>query len=105
MFVRVSIYIIAIVLICSGCVFSKQQLENKKDLNNMQSLVNSQQKTSRSTTRRIDNLNKKNQELTKKIEALEQENQELLKRIEAFEKELMQISFAIYEAIKKNEHK
>jgi len=105
MLVRAGIYIIAIVFIFSGCVFSKQQLENKKSLNKMQSRINTQQKISRSMTRRVENLKKKNQELTKRIEALEKENQERLKKIEALEKELMQISFAIYEAIKKNEPK
>ena len=105
MLVRASIYIGAIVFICSGCVFSKQQLENTKSLNTMQSQVNTQKKISRNMTRRFDNLKKKNQVLTKRIEAFEQQNQDLLKRIEALEKELMQISFAIYEAIKKNEPK
>jgi len=105
MLVRASIYIIAIVFIGSGCVFTKQQLENKKSLNKMQNQANTQQKISRSMTRRVDNLKKMNQELTKRIEALEKENQERSKRIEALEKELMQISFAVYEAIKKNEHK
>jgi starvation-inducible outer membrane lipoprotein len=104
MFVRASVYIITIVFIFSGCVFSKQQLENKKRLNKMKSQVNAQQKISKSMSRRTDNIEKNNQESNKRIEVLEKENQGLLKRIEDLEKELIEITFAIYEVLKKKEH-
>lgn len=55
-------------------------------------------------SRRTDNLEKNNQESKKRMEALEKENQGLLKRIEALEEELIEITFAIYEVLKKKEY-
>ncbi len=79
------------VLLIFGCVLPKQQLEVQNNLDIMQNRINAQQKLSNRTARQLGKLKK--------------ENQALLKRIETLEKELMEITFAIYDVIQKDENK